>query len=88
MIGLAIAAALAIGGFIKTRQFVVRRLRYVDATQKVTTPVLAGTAATIVAAPLVAVLPIVGAAAAVALGLGVGAGTFLGARDIREGKPE
>jgi hypothetical protein len=87
-IGLVIAAGAGIGGFIKTRAFVKRRLRYVESVQKGTAPVIAGTVAAIVAAPIVALLPIVGAPAAVLLGLGVGAGTHAGAKDIREGTPD
>lgn len=86
MIELIVGAAAAVGGFVKVRSFVKRRLRYVDAVQKPTTPVLAGAAATVAAAPLVALLPFIGAPAAIALGLGVGAGAHAGAKDIRENK--
>ena len=88
LIGLGIAAAAAIGGFTQTRAFVKRRLRYVEAIQKGTAPVLAGAAVTIAAAPIVAILPIVTGAAAIALGVGVGAGTHVGAKDIREGRDD
>lgn len=87
MIELIIGAAAAVGGFVKVRSFVNRRLRYVDAVQKPTASVLAGAAAAVVAAPVVALLPLIGAPAAIALGLGVGAGTHAGAKDIRDGKP-
>jgi len=85
MIGLIVAGAVAVGGFVKTRSFVKRRLRYVDGVQKSAIPVLAGAAAAIVAAPVVALLPIVGAPAALALGAGVGFGTRAGVQDIRNG---
>ena len=85
LIALIIAGAAGIGGFTQTRAFVKRRLRYVGAVQKGTAPIIAGAAAAIIAAPVVAVLPLVTGAAALALGLGVGAGTHAGARDIREG---
>ncbi len=86
IIALGVAAAAAAGGYIKSRSFVRRRLRYVEAVQKISAPVLAGAVAAVIAAPVVALLPIVGASTAIALGLGVGVGTHAGARDIRDGK--
>lgn len=83
MFEIIIAAGAAIIGYTQTKAFVKRRLRYVDAVQKSTAPVLAGAAATIVAAPFAA-LPIITGATAIALGVGVGAGTHVGAKDIRE----
>jgi hypothetical protein len=85
LIGLILTAAAAIAGYVPTRSFVARRLRYVDAVKSGVAPVLAGTAAAIAAAPVVALLPLVGAPAAIALGVGVGFGTAAGARDIRRG---
>jgi len=85
LIGLVVTGVAAIGGYVKTRSFVKRRLRYVDGVQKTAVPVIAGAAAAIVAAPVVAVLPFVGAPAAIMLGVGVGAGTHAGVRDIRTG---
>ena len=87
LISLVIAGAAAIGGFTQSRAFVKRRLRYVDAVQKGTAPVLAGAAAAIVAAPFTA-LPLITAATAILLGVGVGAGTHAGAKDIREGRAD
>lgn len=84
-LGLIIAGAAAVGGYFKTKSFVKRRLRYVDAVQKSAAPVIAGAAAAAVAAPIVALLPIVGAPAALALGAGVGLGTRAGVQDIRSG---
>ncbi|MCI0436003.1 MAG: hypothetical protein L0271_20540 [Gemmatimonadetes bacterium] len=85
LIGLVVAAGAAIGGYIKAKSFVSKRLRYVDAAKSGMAPVLAGAAAAIVAAPIVAVLPIVGAPAAIALGVGVGAGTRAGVKEINSG---
>jgi hypothetical protein len=53
----------------------------------VETPALglwAGVGATIVAAPVVAVLPFVGAGTAIVIGAGVGTGVALGVRDTKE----
>src|SRR5207248_3328425 len=49
MIGLLIGAAALGGGFVTTRNFVRRRLRFVDAAQKPAVPLLVGLAATAVA---------------------------------------
>jgi hypothetical protein len=89
MIGLIVAGGAAVGGYIKTRSFVKRRLRYVDGVQRSAIPLLAGAATAIVATPVVALLPLVGVPAALgfgaALGAGVGFGTRAGAEDIRNG---
>jgi hypothetical protein len=73
MIGLLLGAAALGGGFVFARNFVRRRLRYVDAAQKPSTPVIAGVAATAVALP-VAILPVISIPMAIAFGLGVGTG--------------
>jgi hypothetical protein len=86
VIGLVVGGAAAVAGYIKSRSFVKRRLRYVDSIQKSSVPILAGAAAAIVAAPVVALLPLIGGPAAIAFGLAVGAGTHAGAKDIRDGK--
>ncbi len=87
LIGLIIAGAAAIGGFMQTRTFVKRRLRYVDAVQKSAAPLIAGAAAAIVVSPFAA-LPLITGATAIALGAGVGFGTHAGAKDIREGRDD
>lgn len=77
MLGLAIGAAALIGGFVLARDFVRRRLRYVDAVKRPSAPLIAGAAAAVVALP-VAVLPIVTVGTAVALGVGVAGGVASG----------
>ena len=77
MLGLAITAAALIGGFVLSRNFTRRRLRFVDAMQKPSAPLLAGAAAAAVALP-VAVLPIITVGTAVALGVGVAGGVASG----------
>jgi len=84
-IGLVIAVGAAIGGYVKAKSFVSRRLRYVESAKSPMAPVVAGAAAAIIAAPIVALLPIVGAPAAIALGVGVGVGTRAGVKEIRSG---
>jgi hypothetical protein len=83
LIGLAATTALTAVGYYQARQYVERRLQFVDAVHGLRAPLIAGTAAAIVAAPVVAVLPVVGAGTAVLFGVGVGAGVAAGARNIR-----
>lgn len=70
-------------GYVQTRRFVSSRLRYVDAAQNRLLPFLAGIGATLIALPLVFLLPLVGTGTAVVLGLGVGTGVAVGAKDVR-----
>ncbi|HET7600043.1 MAG TPA: hypothetical protein VFK09_07105 [Gemmatimonadales bacterium] len=69
-------------GYFWSRDFVRRRLRFVDAVQSPWAPLVAGTAAALVAWPLT-LLPLVGSAAVVLAGLGTALGTASGARAIR-----
>lgn len=86
LIALALSGAGAFFGYVKSRQFVRGRLRYVDNVQKPVAPVVAGTVAAVAAAPVVWALPIVGTGAALAFGIAVGLGTRAGVRDIQTGK--
>jgi hypothetical protein len=83
LIGFAATTALTIVGYYQARQYVERRLQYVDAVHGLRAPLLAGLAACLVAAPVVALVPLVGAGTAVLFGIGVGAGVAAGARNIR-----
>jgi hypothetical protein len=76
-LGLLVAAVAGGGGFIATRRFVRRRLRFVDAVHRPAAPLVAGLAATAVALP-VAVIPFVTVGAAVAFGVGVAGGVASG----------
>jgi hypothetical protein len=77
MLGFIVTAAALAGGFIVARDFVRRRLRYVDAVQRPLVPLIAGVAAAAVALP-VALLPVVTVGTAVALGVGVAGGVASG----------
>jgi len=77
MIGLLVGAAALGGGFVWTREFVRRRLRFVDAVRRPAAPVVAGIAAAAVALPFAA-LPIITVGTAVALGVGVAGGVASG----------
>jgi hypothetical protein len=87
IIGLAAAGAAGLFGYVKSRGFVRKRLRFVDAVKKPYVPVLAGGAAALVAAPVVAILPIVGAGTAIVFGASVGVGVASARKDIESGKP-
>ncbi|HKW41822.1 MAG TPA: hypothetical protein VJN39_11290 [Gemmatimonadales bacterium] len=79
MIGLLIGIAALATGYVGTRNFVRRRLRFVDAVQKPAAPLVAGLAATAVALP-VAALPLVTVWTAAAFGVGVAGGVASGRR--------
>jgi CHASE2 domain-containing sensor protein len=84
MIPLLIMLAAGITGYVLARNFVRRRLRFVDAVYSPFAPLLAGAVAAIIAWPL-ALLPLLPAATAVVFGIGVGLGTATGARTLRRG---
>ena len=67
------------GGFVWTREFVRRRLRFVDAVRRPAAPVVAGVAAAAIALPFAA-LPVITIGTAVALGVGVAGGVASGRR--------
>ena len=78
MIGLIIGAAAFAGGFLSTRNFTRRRLRFVDAVQRPAAPLVAGAVATVVALPIAGLLPLITAGTAIAFGAGVGGGVASG----------
>jgi uncharacterized membrane protein YdcZ (DUF606 family) len=82
---LLLTAAAGIGCYLLARNFVRRRLRFVDAVQSPWTPWIAGLAGAVVSAPL-ALLPLLGTATAIVCGVGIGFGTASGARAIRRGE--
>ena len=83
MLELLIAAGAAGVGYVRSRAFVANRLRYVDAVRSPAAPFVAAAAATAIAAPVVWVLPLLGAGTALAFGAAVGIGTRAGVRRIR-----
>ncbi len=88
LIVMLVAGTATFFGFRQTRRFVRNRLRYVDAVHSGKAPFVAGAAATLVAGPVVMVLPWVGAGTALLFGLGVGSGFAAGAKDISRGYKE
>jgi hypothetical protein len=82
LLALGIAGGAAVYGHLKSRDFSRRRLRYTKVAENPgVSGVVVGLGVVLVASPLVAILPIVGAGTAVALGAGVGSGVALGAKD-------
>jgi hypothetical protein len=83
LIAVGIAGVTGVYSHLKSRKFVGRRLRYTSLVEKPLLGLWAGVGATIVAAPLVAILPIVGVGTALAIGAGVGTGVALGVHDTK-----
>lgn len=79
-----IAGAAGVFGHIKSRSFVGQRLRYTSIVDKPALGLWAGVGATVLAIPVVAVLPIVGGGTAIAVGVGVGTGVAVGVHDAKE----
>jgi CHASE2 domain-containing sensor protein len=82
MLQLLVTLAAGAIGFILTRSFVRRRLRFVDAVQSPVAPLVAGTAAALLAWPAV-LLPLVTLSTTLVFGIGAGLGTASGARALR-----
>ncbi len=85
VIGLAISATTAVLGYGAARRFVRDKLRYVEAAQTKSAPLIAGLGALAIATPIVWVLPVVGVGTAILFGLSVGAGVASGVGDIKRG---
>lgn len=91
LIAMGIAGVAGVVGHIKSRQFVGQRLRYTKFVEKPALGLWAGVGATVLAAPVVAlvgVIPLVGGlvgvGTAIAAGVGVGTGVALGVKDSKE----
>lgn len=81
IVALVLAVALGIFGFQAARGFTARRLRYTAVAEHPgVSALVAGLGTALLAAPMVGLLPLVGAGTALALGAGVGTGVAAGAR--------
>ena len=78
-----VSGAASVYGYLKTRQFVRKRLRFVDAARSPAAPLVAGAVTALVTLPL-AMLPVITPASAVLFGLGVGSGVFRGGKDVKQ----
>ena len=87
MIAFAATVSAVVLGFAKTREFVRNRLRFVEGVHSSSAPLKAGGAALLLAAPVVWLLPVIGAPTAILFGAAVGAGVRAGSRDIRNRLP-
>ena len=84
IISFAITIVLATLAFRGARNFVRRKLRFVDAVQSPFAAIIAGIGAALLVG-LFAFLPFVSAGTALSIGLAVGMGVSTGARDARNG---
>lgn len=87
LLGLAASTAVAMFGYSRARRFVSDKLRYVDAVNHPAAPVVAGIGAAAIAAPVVAILPIIGVGTAVVFGVSVGMGVASGRGEIHRSLP-
>lgn len=80
LIGLVASGAAAVVGHLGSRDYTGRKLRYTWVGENPgASGFIAGLGVALLAAPVVALLPIVGAGTALALGAGVGTGVAMGA---------
>ncbi len=82
MLELVITLAAGVAGFIIARNFVRRRLRFVDAVHSPWAPFITGVVAAAVAWPAV-LLPLVTLTTAIVFGIGTAFGTASGSRTLR-----
>ncbi len=83
LLALTVTVAAAVVGYLQARNFVVRRLTYVNAVHRPGAAALAGVAAAAIAAPVAWILPLIGTGSAILFGAGVGMGVANGARQLR-----
>jgi len=86
IIYLAITVAAGVLGFAIARNFVRRRLRFVDGIYNPVAPWIAGIIAAVVAWPA-AILPIVTVGTTTIFGIAAGLGTASGVKALRRGDP-
>lgn len=84
-IAFVIAAVAAVFGYSAAKKFVRDRLRFVEGAHKITTPLIAGIGAYLIALVAVSLLPIVGLGTAIAFGLSVALGAAAGSREVKSG---
>ena len=84
LLSLAITIAAVAGGFMIARDFVVRRLRFVDGIRSPIAPWVAGLGVAVVAWP-VAILPLVTTTTTMLLGVAAGFGTASGVKALKRG---
>jgi hypothetical protein len=80
-----IIAVATITGFLLTRNFVRRRLRFVDAIQSPVAPWIVGLIAALVAYPAAIIIPLVTHTTTTLFGVGAGLGTASGVKALKRG---
>ena len=83
LIGIIATAGAGLAGYLTSRDFTRKKLRFVDAAQKPAAPFIVGGVAALAAAPVVWLLPVVGVGTAIILGAGVALGVRSGQNDRR-----
>jgi hypothetical protein len=84
LLSLALTVVAVAGGFVVARDFVVRRLRFVDGIRSPMAPWIAGLGAALVAWP-VAILPLVTTTTTALFGVAAGFGTASGVKALKRG---
>jgi hypothetical protein len=82
MLELLIVVAAGLAGYFLARNFVRRRLRFVDAVHSPFAPVIAGSVAALVTWPAT-LLPLVTLTTTLMFGIGTGLGTASGSRALK-----
>lgn len=82
LIWLGVSGGAALFSYVKSRQFVRRKLRFVDAIQNPMIPLAAGLVTALAVWPL-SVLPVITVGTGLLVGLGVGTGVLHGSRDVK-----
>jgi hypothetical protein len=82
----AVVVAAGVAGFALTRNFVRRRLRFVDAVRQPWVPWVVGIIVVTLTAPIAWFLPLVTKAATVLFGVGSGVGTASGVKALKRGE--
>ncbi len=77
--------AVGVVGFTLARNFVRRRLRFVDAVRSPAAPFVAGLVAGLIAWPA-ALLPLISTGTAAVFGIGSGLGTASGVKALKRGE--
>lgn len=81
-VAIAVSGGASVAGYLKSRDFVIRRLRFVEAARSPAAPWVAGTVAGIAAAPVAWLLPIIGGGTVLLFGAAVGVGTRAGVKRL------
>jgi CHASE2 domain-containing sensor protein len=83
MLELLIVVAAGLAGYFLARNFVRRRLRFVDAVHSPFAPIIAGSVAALLAWPAT-LLPLVTLTTTLMFGIGTGLGTASGSRALKQ----